>query len=187
VVHEDAGEAVIYRESVRDSPADTSRRCDVPESVRAALDADNRERAARRLRTGARRYAVANRCDRVVTLTYRATGAPVCRCGADRPDYACRECRVRVRADVKRFLRRLRTVYGPVPVGYGLESHADGSVHVHAVMPKRYAPNERQGRVLRELWSRGFVDADPPKRRPIGDGGRERCRSAARYAVKYAD
>lgn len=178
-----AGEATIYRDP---GPAGEG-----PE-VRARVDPDpvesaraNRERVVRRIRGKARRYAVANRCDQVVTLTYRPGAEACATCERGRPWLGCRACRDRVKRDVQLFERRLRRIFGPVPLVRVLEDHKDGSIHVHAVMPRRFARNERASRLLATVWGHGFVDGDPAKR-ARGRSAREWSRLAAGYAVKYA-
>lgn len=188
VVYEDAAEAVVYRTPDRQGESETvKRRTAVVAAEPVELEAPQADRSstARRIRTHARRYAVANRCDQLVTCTYRdGHPKPCVKCGADRPVYTCRTCRDRVRQDANRFARRVRSVFGPIPLEYFLESHASGEVHVHFVAPRAIAKRERETRVLAGLWSRGFVDATPDRVR--GESARERCRRSARYASKYA-
>jgi hypothetical protein len=91
-----------------------------------------------------------------------------------------------VRREVYAFARRVRRVHGPIPYAYSVEAHKDGSAHVHVVMPKRLAANERSTRILAGLWGLGFVDADPPRRLRRDLSARDLCRLAASYASKYA-
>lgn len=186
VAHLEAGEASIYRDDRHGGDAD-DRRQGEGLTLTAEAEADNRERSIRRIKTRARRYAVANHCDQLVTATYR-TGDPCGECGHNRPWKPCRTCRRRVRADVREFCRRARASFGgTIPYLRALEDHRDGSIHVHMVMPRFFAYAERLTRRLARLWSWGFVDADPPKVHRKGvQTEREGCRAVARYAVKYA-
>jgi len=187
VAYPDAGEALAYREVGDVSREDHQLRTDVSPAVRAALDQGNRERSIRRIRTTSRRYAVASKCDQVVTLTFRPGSLPCAESGDDRPVYSCRDFRRAVRAEWDRTARRLRAVYGAVPFLVVLEPHADGHIHVHIVVPRRFVVRERTTRLIAGLWGLGWVDGDGDgfKRRP-GESSRERCRRACRYAVKYA-
>ncbi len=181
MAHLEAGEAVVYREPERDPERPPGH------GLTLTDEADNRERSVRRIKTRSRRYAVANHCDQLVTLTYR-TGEPCGECGQNRPRKSCRTCRRRVRCDVRLFFKRARASFGgSIPYLRALEDHRDGSIHVHVVMPRYFAWGERLTRRLARLWSFGFVDADPPKVHHKGEvTEREGCRATARYAVKYA-
>jgi hypothetical protein len=137
------------------------------------LSAEHRARAARRSKAEARRYATANRCGFLHTLTFAGrpgavcdvTGAPVvgdgqarhldgpglCGCGrplgADGFDAAM--------AAGERFVRRLRHARRGKAYAYLLvgEQHKDGHWHVHIALPFQ-VPAAR----LRRLWGSGRVD-----------------------------
>lgn len=180
----DAAEALVVGTAPPAASAEDHRSALVPDgSRREYVDVQgNRERVARRARQTARRYAVSNGCERLWTLTYR-DGRPCRSCGNARPLYACRACRDRVRADVRRFWHRLRSSKGrtaELPYVYTLEEHKSGHVHVH-MATRLHSPGERVHRAVATLWGHGFVD----EARPRG-GRRARARKAAGYAIKYA-
>jgi hypothetical protein len=128
---------------------------------------ENRRRAARRAKTQVRRYCVANRLRRLVTLTY---GPPFC------------TSHDQVVRDVGDFIRKLRRVLGlkgPIPYVWVPELHKDGQrYHVHVVVD-RFLPKP----VLRQCWPHGFVDIREVRNRGRAKG--EAMRRVAGYVAKY--
>lgn len=132
----------------------------------------NRSPSARRQRRpgglGARSagYCAANRLNRLGTLTY---GPPF-----------CRDPRA-VRDDVGSFFRQLRCRTGRLPYLWVPELHADGErYHVH------FAVGRFVHRAwIDEAWSHGFVHIKLLGDLPVGSGGLEEARLAARYLAKY--
>lgn len=124
--------------------------------------AENRERASRRAGSRVRRYAVANRCDRLAVLTFRDARH-------DRGD-VLRECAA--------FERRARREWPGLAWIRTFEWHPDGhGLHVNYVC-NRFVEQRR----LEALWGHGFVWIVRFK----GHGSaRENARAAARYAAKY--
>lgn len=126
----------------------------------------NRQRSGRRARSRLRRYAAANRLDRLVVLTY-----------AD-PQHDLRK----VKRDVNLFVKRkLRGLLGP-DAAYALtwEVHKSGAWHVNVLVPG-YIRHDR----LARAWGRGFVWIHK-FRAQRGGSGRDAARMAARYVAKYA-
>lgn len=123
--------------------------------------------AARRARTKVRRYAAANRLDRLGTLTYRGDGLHDERA---------------VRRHIAHYFKRLRyeVVGEPLPYLWVPEWHkTDHGLHVHFAID-RYVKQQR----LAEVWGRGFVHI---KRLGSGRsvGTLESSRHAAGYLSKY--
>jgi hypothetical protein len=153
-----------------------SREPDTSASSRDGSEPDldrSRAEAARRARATVRRYAAANRTNRLGTLTYGGTGC------ADP---------VHLRADVGEFFRNLRTGLGgaALPYIWTVEDHRvhdDGTwhgLHVHFAVG-RYVPR----RLIEQAWGRGFVHIKLIGQLPVGSGKVEEARAAARYLSKY--
>ena len=133
-----------------------------PNAVRAA------EEAGRRARAKIRRYAAANRLNRLGTLTYRGEG--------------CHDP-LRLRGDLAGFFRELRAgldgggfayVWVPQwhPGGHGLHAHfAVG----------RFVPR----RLIEQAWGEGFVHIKLLDGLPVGSGALAEARLAARYLARY--
>jgi hypothetical protein len=136
--------------------------------VGPALDPDRSAReAARRASAMVRRYAVANRLDRLATLTYKGAGQ------FDERAF---------RRDMHDFGRRLRSSLGgsTYPYLYVPEWHPGGhGLHAHALFGQ-YVP---QG-LLRSAWGLGIVDIR--RRGPgIKAGSIASTRRAVGYISKY--
>ncbi len=123
--------------------------------------------AARRARTKVRRYAAANRLDRLGTLTYRGDGLHDERA---------------VRRHIAHYFKRLRyeVIGEPFPYLWVPEWHnTDHGLHVHFAID-RYV-KQRQ---LADVWGRGFVHI-----KRLGSarsaGTLESARHAAGYLSKY--
>jgi hypothetical protein len=113
-----------------------------------------------------RRYAAANRLDRLVVLTYAE------------PQHDLKK----VKKDVHLFVKRkLRGLIGP-DAAYALsfETHKSGAWHVNVLVPT-YIKHER----LARKWGRGYVWIHKFKAGK-GGSGRDAARQAARYVAKYA-
>jgi hypothetical protein len=128
-----------------------------------AAAAEHRERSRRRARGRLRRYAVANRCTRLWTFTYR-------------PPQPFE--RSRVVEDWHAFARALRAAGIEVPWVRVIERHQSGALHLHAGFGGFV--DIRQVEVL---WPHGYVHAKKMRTRR---GGREDGRAAAVYLAKYA-
>ena len=127
------------------------------------------QEAGRRARTAMRRYAVANRCDRMVTLTY----ASAC---DDRDQFV---------HDVHRFWVDLRSVMGGSarPYVWVPEWHKTHGLHAHAAVSE-YVPFS----TVRDVWGRGRVRIERMAGAPVGQSRSvvaERARICARYLAKY--
>lgn len=124
------------------------------------------EEAGRRAATCMRRYAAANRLNRLGTLTYAV---------------ACHDER-QVRRDVGDFFRALRDEVGEaIPYLWVPEWHPGGhGLHVHFAVG-RYL---RHGAIKR-AWGRGIVHIKLLGDVPIGQGRVGEARQAARYLAKY--
>jgi hypothetical protein len=126
------------------------------------------EEAGRRARAKIRRYAAANRLNRLGTLTYRGAG--------------CHDP-VRLRGDLGGFFRELRAgleagrfayVWVPQwhPGGHGLHAHfAVG----------RFVPRK----LIERSWGNGFVHIKLLDGLPVGSGVLAEARLAARYLARY--
>ncbi|WP_407341382.1 hypothetical protein [Pengzhenrongella phosphoraccumulans] len=126
------------------------------------------EEAGRRARGRLRRYAAANRLNKLGTLTYAGTG--------------CHDPR-QVRADVGEFFRALREGLGgaPLPYVWVPEWHkTDHGLHAHFAVA-RYVPKT----LIRQAWGRGFVHIKLLGDLPVGSGPLAEARLAARYLSKY--
>jgi hypothetical protein len=124
---------------------------------------EDQERSRRRARGRLRRYAVANRCTRLWTFTYRPP-QPV--------------ERSRVVEDWHAFGRALRAAGIGVPWVRVIERHQSGALHLHAGFGGFV-----DVRQVEALWPHGFVHAVKMRTRR---GGREDARVAAVYLAKYA-
>jgi hypothetical protein len=126
----------------------------------------NRLRAERRARTMVRRYCVANKIDRLVTLTFRP---PFCTDAKELIEHR------------KRFIRRLRHALGDkFPYVWVPELHKDG-VKLHAHMGINRFVKKYQ---MAEVWGHGFVDLRLIRAKgAASEFGRSR--QAARYLSKY--
>lgn len=134
----------------------------VPDPERARVE------AARRARTKIRRYAVANRLNRFVTLTYAGDG--------------CHDPEA-VRADVASFFKALRpSLRGRAfPYLWVPEWHPGGhGLHVHFAVG-RYVPQ----RLIRDTWGRGIVHIKLIGDLPVGSGVFAEARKVAGYLCKY--
>jgi hypothetical protein len=128
-----------------------------------------RAEADRRARGNLRRYAVANRLNRLGTLTYATS---------------CRDPLV-LRRDVGSFFRKLRTGLGgrPMPYVWVPEWHPGGhGLHVHFLLGT-YVPR----RLIEQAWAgRGFVHIKLIGDLPGSTGGaQQQAARAAKYASKY--
>lgn len=122
--------------------------------------------AERRARTTLRRYCVANKLDRLVTLTYRPDTLP--------DDWS--DCW----KDIERFRRRLFKVLGEsVALACVIERGSQSDrLHVHCAVGQYIQKSD-----LEQAWGLGFVDIRKVK--VSGVGKRERGRRAAAYLSKY--
>lgn len=126
------------------------------------------EEAARRARTKVRRYGVANRLNRLGTLTYAGEG--------------CHDA-IQLRSDVAGFFKGLRPALAgeAFPYMWVPEWHASGhGLHVHFAVG-RYVPQT----VIRDAWGRGFVHIKLLGDLPVGSGNLAEARLAASYLSKY--
>ena len=138
------------------------RRAGPPNAERAA------EEAARRARAKIRRYAAANRLNRLGTLTYRGEGChdPL-RCGAIWRGSSASCATGSMRA-------RFPYLWVPQwhPGGHGLHAHfAVG----------RFVPR----RLIERAWGHGFVHIKLLDGLPVGSGALAEARLAARYLARY--
>jgi hypothetical protein len=126
----------------------------------------SREVASRRAASRLRRYAVANRLNRLGTLTYAES---------------CTDPR-RARADIGDFFRNLREAMGKsFPYVWVPEWHPGGhGLHLH------FAVNRfiRHG-TIKEAWGRGIVDIRRREPQRLGGGQVDESRQTARYLAKY--
>jgi hypothetical protein len=128
-----------------------------------SLHPEHQERSRRRARGRLRRYAVANRCTRLWTFTYR-------------PPQPFE--RSRVVEDWHAFARALRAAGIEVPWVRVIERHQSGALHLHAGFGGFV-----DIRQVEALWPHGYVHAVKMRTRR---GGREDARMAAVYLAKYA-
>jgi hypothetical protein len=149
----------------------TARRADTPRPAagHGADQARSLREAARRARSSMRRYLVANRCDRMITLTY----AEACH---DRDQFV---------ADMRGFWLDLRAALGgtPRPYLWVPEWHKSHGLHAHAGVAE-YIPFQ----LIREVWGHGRVRIERMAGAPIGHARAvvaERARICARYLGKY--
>ena len=144
----------------------------VPRRVVSSGGPPNAERAAeeagRRARAKIRRYAAANRLNRLGTLTYRGEG--------------CHEP-LRLREDLAGFFRELRAgmdagrfayLWVPQwhPGGHGLHAHFAVGRFV-------------QRKLIEQSWGHGFVHIKLLDGLPVGSGTLGEARLAARYLARY--
>jgi hypothetical protein len=124
--------------------------------------------AGRRARTKVRRYVVANRLNRFVTLTYAGEGCF---------DHG------QLRSDVAGFFRGLRGELGgePLPYLWVPEWHPGGhGLHVHFAVG-RYVRRS----LIESVWGRGWTHIKLIGDLPVGSGALEEARIAATYLAKY--
>jgi hypothetical protein len=124
--------------------------------------------AIRRARAKVRRYGVANRLNRLATLTYAGEG--------------CFDA-VQLRRDVGTFFKALRPGLGgeALPYVWVPEWHPGGhGLHVHFIAG-RYV---RQS-LIREAWGHGLVHIKLIGDLPVGSGTLSEARKAAGYLCKY--
>jgi hypothetical protein len=108
-----------------------------------------------------RRFARANRMDRLATLTYR-----------HEPPNRKALC-----GDLRRFYERFQKRYGRRPIlGVIERGEKNGRLHVHLAL-NFYVPKP----ILEALWGHGFVDI----RGPAGRRSRWQQRALAQYLAKY--
>jgi hypothetical protein len=135
----------------------------------AAVDAERaRSEAGRRARAHLRRYCVANRLNRLGTLTYRGSG--------------CHDP-VQVRHDIGRFFREVRAALGggPLPYVWVPEWHkTDHGLHAHFAVGQYV-----KQRLLEDIWGHGFVSIKQLSDLPVGSTCRDGARCAAGYLSKY--
>jgi len=126
------------------------------------------EEAGRRARAKIRRYAAANRLNRLGTLTYRGEG--------------CHEP-LRLREDLAGFFRELRAgvdagrfayLWVPQwhPGGHGLHAHFAVARFVRR-------------KLIEQSWGHGFVHIKLLDGLPVGSGTLGEARLAARYLARY--
>jgi hypothetical protein len=128
----------------------------------------SRAESARQARGRLRRYCVANRLNRLGTLTYRGEG--------------CHDP-AQVRSDLGAFFRSLRTSLGgqAFPYVWVTEWHPGGhGLHAHFAMGK-FIEQTR----IRDAWGHGFVSIKLLSDLPVGSGRLEESRKAAGYLSKY--
>jgi hypothetical protein len=133
-----------------------------PDSERAA------EEAARRARAKIRRYAAANRLNRLGTLTYRGEGnhAPIA-----------------LRGHLAEFFRELRAGLdgGAFPYLWVPQWHPGGhGLHAHFAVG-RFVPR----RLIECAWGHGFVHIKLLDGLPVGSGALGEAPLAARYLARY--
>jgi hypothetical protein len=123
--------------------------------------------AARRARAKIRRYAAANRLNRLGTLTYAGDG--------------CHEP-AQLRLDVASFFRGLREgVDAALPYLWVSQWHPGGhGLHVHFAVG-RFVPRG----LIERAWGRGFVHIKLLDGLPVGSGPLEEARRAAGYLARY--
>jgi len=135
----------------------------------AAADPERaKAEAGRRARGKLRRYAVANRLNRLGTLTYRGAG--------------CHDPR-EIRAHVGGFFRDLRVATGgkTFPYVWVPEWHkTDHGLHLHFLVGD-YIPR----RVIERAWGRGFTHIKLIGDLGLGAGKVGEARKAAGYICKY--
>jgi hypothetical protein len=133
-----------------------------PDSARAA------DEAARRARAKIRRYAAANRLNRLGTLTYRGEG--------------CHDP-IALRQDLAGFFRELREGLGAgrFPYLWVPQWHPGGhGLHAHFAVGRFV-----QRGLIERAWGRGFVHIKQLNGLPVGSGELGEARLAARYLARY--
>jgi hypothetical protein len=126
------------------------------------------EEAGRRARAKLRRYAAANRLNRLGTLTYRGEG--------------CHDP-VRLRGDLAGFFRGLRAGLetGRFPYVWVPQWHPGGhGLHAHFAVG-RFVPRT----LIERSWGNGFVHIKLLDGLPVGSGALAEARLAARYLARY--
>ena len=126
------------------------------------------EEAARRARAKIRRYAAANRLNRLGTLTYRGEG--------------CHDPLV-LRGHLAGFFRELRDELGQgtFPYLWVPQWHPGGhGLHAHFAVG-RFVPR----RLIDRSWGHGFVHIKLLDGLPVGSGSLAEARLAARYLARY--
>jgi hypothetical protein len=126
------------------------------------------EEAARRARAKIRRYAAANRLNRLGTLTY-------CGEGNHEP--------LLLREHLAGFFRGLRDALGegPLPYLWVPQWHPGGhGLHAHFAVG-RYVPR----RLIDRAWGHGFVHIKLLDGLPVGSDDLAESRMAARYLARY--
>jgi hypothetical protein len=126
------------------------------------------EEAGRRARGKLRRYAAANRLNRLGTLTYRGEG--------------CHDP-VRLRGDLSGFFRGLRDGLesGRFPYVWVPQWHPGGhGLHAHFAVG-RFVPRK----LIERSWGEGFVHIKLLDGLPVGSGVFAEARLAARYLARY--
>ena len=145
--------------SVRRSMIPTGNR---PNAARAA------EEAGRRARGKIRRYAAANKLNRLGTLTYRGAG--------------CHEPLL-LREHLASFFRELRDGLDREPFAYVWvpQWHPGGhGLHAHFAVG-RFVPRQ----LIARAWAHGFVHIKLLDGLPVGSGALAEARLAARYLARY--
>jgi hypothetical protein len=133
-----------------------------PNAVRAA------EEAGRRARAKIRRYAAANKLNRLGTLTYAGEG--------------CHDA-LRLRDDLAGFFRELRGGLGGgrFPYLWVPQWHPGGhGLHAHFAVG-RFVPRG----LIERSWGNGFVHIKLLDGLPVGSGALGEARLAARYLARY--
>src|SRR3954466_10297985 len=126
------------------------------------------EEAGRGARTKTRRYAAANRLNRLGTLTYRGEG--------------CHDP-ARLRTDLAVFFRELRAglAAGRFPYVWVPQWHPGGhGLHAHFALG-RFVPR----RLIERSWGHGFVHIKLLDGLPVGSGALAEARLAARSLWLY--
>jgi hypothetical protein len=126
------------------------------------------EEAARRARAKIRRYAAANRLNRLGTLTYRGQG--------------CHDPAA-LRGHLGAFFRALREELGggAFPYLWVPQWHPGGhGLHAHFAVG-RFVPR----RLIERAWGHGFVHIKLLDGLPVGSGSLGEARLAARYLARY--
>ncbi len=143
----------------------------VPDYVSRGFAADPEraaEEAGRRARATVRRYAAANRLNRLGTLTYAGSG--------------CHDP-AQLRVDLGEFFRRLRTgIDGkPFPYLWVPEWHKTGhGLHAHFAVGKFIRRS-----LIADAWGHGFVHIKLLSDLPVGSTPLSEARRAAGYLSKY--
>src|SRR3954469_21178548 len=126
------------------------------------------EEAARRARAKIRRYAAANRLNRLGTLTYRGEG--------------CHDP-IALRADLAGCFRELRAGLGSgaLPYLWVPQWHPGGhGLHAHFAVG-RFVPRG----LIERAWAHGFVHIKLLDGLPVGSGQLTEALLAARYLARY--
>jgi hypothetical protein len=126
------------------------------------------EEAGRRARAKIRRYAAANRLNRLGTLTYRGDG--------------CHDP-IRLRDDLAGFFRELRAglAAGRFPYVWVPQWHPGGhGLHAHFAVGRFI-----QRTLIERSWEHGFVHIKLLDGLPVGSGTLGEARLAARYLARY--